>query len=52
MKDDTLYALVKKEEKRQKEGIELIPSENYASKHVRSVLSSVLVNKYSSAYLQ
>src|SRR3990167_4963376 len=50
MKDKTIYALVKKEEKRQKEGIELIPSENYASSHVRTVLSSYFVNKYSEGY--
>jgi len=50
MKDSTIAKLVKKEEKRQKEGIELIPSENYASAQVRSVLSSYFVNKYSEGY--
>ena len=50
MKDTQIYNLVKKEEKRQKEGIELIPSENYASEHVRKVLSSYFVNKYSEGY--
>lgn len=50
MIDKTIYELVKKEEKRQKEGIELIPSENYASAHVRKVLSSYFVNKYSEGY--
>ncbi|MBI5127562.1 serine hydroxymethyltransferase [Candidatus Roizmanbacteria bacterium] len=50
MKDTQIYELVKKEEKRQKEGIELIPSENYASEHVRKVLSSYFVNKYSEGY--
>lgn len=50
MKDKKIYDLVKKEEKRQKEGIELIPSENYASEHVRKVLSSYFVNKYSEGY--
>lgn len=50
MKDTQIYNLVKKEEKRQKEGIELIPSENYASEHVRKVLSSYYVNKYSEGY--
>lgn len=50
MKDTKIYNLVSKEEKRQKEGIELIPSENYASEHVRKVLSSYFVNKYSEGY--
>lgn len=50
MKDVKIYNLVKKEEKRQKQGIELIPSENYASNHVRKVLSSYFVNKYSEGY--
>ena len=50
MKDTKIYNLVKKEEKRQREGIELIPSENYASSEVRKVLSSYFVNKYSEGY--
>ncbi|KKQ02121.1 MAG: Serine hydroxymethyltransferase [Candidatus Roizmanbacteria bacterium GW2011_GWA2_36_23] len=50
MKDKTVQNLIKKEIKRQKEGIELIPSENYASTEVRSVLSSYYVNKYSEGY--
>lgn len=50
MKDTQIYTLIKKEEKRQKEGIELIPSENYASSNVRKVLSSYFVNKYSEGY--
>ncbi len=50
MKDKKIKVLLKKEEKRQREGIELIPSENYASAEVRSVLSSYFVNKYSEGY--
>ena len=50
MKDKAIYDLIKKEDKRQKEGIELIPSENYASQHVRNPLSSSFVNKYSEGY--
>lgn len=50
MIDKTLLQLVKDEKKRQKEGIELIPSENFASKSVRSFLSSEFVNKYSEGY--
>ncbi len=50
MKDKKIANLIKKEEKRQREGIELIPSENYASAEVRKVLSSYFVNKYSEGY--
>lgn len=50
MKDQQVQKLIKKEEKRQKEGVELIPSENYASAQVRGVLSSYFVNKYSEGY--
>lgn len=48
--DKEVFNLIKKEERRQKEGVELIPSENYASKQVKSVLSSYFVNKYSEGY--
>ncbi len=50
MFDKKIKKLVQLEEKRQKEGFELIPSENFASEKVRSVLSSPLVNKYSEGY--
>lgn len=50
MFDKKIYQLIRKEEKRQREGIELIPSENYASAGVRQALSSYFVNKYSEGY--
>ncbi len=50
MKDIMIQNLIRKEKKRQHEGIELIPSENYASKAVREILSSYFVNKYSEGY--
>ncbi|MFH0773163.1 MAG: serine hydroxymethyltransferase [bacterium] len=50
MIDSTLQQLVKDEKKRQTEGIELIPSENFASASVRSYLSTEFVNKYSEGY--
>jgi len=48
--DKQIYDLIEKENHRQKVGIELIPSENYASEHVRKPLSSSFVNKYSEGY--
>jgi glycine hydroxymethyltransferase len=49
-KDPDVYALLQKEDKRQRDTITLIPSENYASLEVRSALSSVFTNKYSEGY--
>lgn len=48
--DPDLQALVEAEEKRQREGLELIPSENYVSSDVLSALGSVFTNKYSEGY--
>jgi len=48
--DPAIYDAIKHEEKRQKEGIELIPSENYVSTAVLEALGSVLTNKYSEGY--
>jgi len=49
-KDPAIYKLIKEEEKRQKEVLEMIPSENYTSKDVMEALATVLVNKYSEGY--
>ena len=48
--DEEVLRLIAAEELRQKEGLELIPSENYASDAVRAVLSSVFTNKYAEGY--
>lgn len=48
--DREIFDLIKKEEGRQKETINLIPSENYISKEVLKALGSVLTNKYSEGY--
>lgn len=45
-----IYQIIKAEEKRQKEGIELIASENYVSEAVLEAMGSVLTNKYSEGY--
>lgn len=47
---EKLKKLWRAEEVRQKETISLIPSENFASKMVRSATGSVLTNKYSEGY--
>src|SRR3990167_4746399 len=48
--DLAVYKALTGEEKRQAEGLELIPSENYVSKAVREANSSILTNKYSEGY--
>ena len=50
--DKQIYDLINLELKRQNEGIELIASENYASKEVRDVCGSILTNKYAEGYPQ
>ncbi len=50
MKDKKVAGYIDLELKRQKEGIELIPSENYVSKDILEALGSVLTNKYSEGY--
>ena len=50
--DPKIYALIKKEIQRQKTGLVLIPSENYASPAVISAMGTPLSNKYSEGYPQ
>ena len=51
MKHDLqIFNLIKKEEERQTNGIELIASENYVSDQVLSALGSVCTNKYAEGY--
>jgi glycine hydroxymethyltransferase len=50
MHDKVLKNLIREEVKRQKETLDLIPSENIASREVLAALGSPLVNKYSEGY--
>lgn len=46
LKDSVIFPLIRKELKRQREGIELIASENFVSKQVMQAMGSCLTNKY------
>ncbi len=48
--DPEIFELVKKEVGRQRNGLEMIPSENFASSAVMQAVGSVLTNKYSEGY--
>ena len=48
--DPKIAKLVDLEAKRQRDVLEMIPSENYASAAVREALGSVFTNKYSEGY--
>jgi glycine hydroxymethyltransferase len=49
-KEDIIFKYINDEAKRQKEGIELIASENYVSSNVLKAMGSILTNKYSEGY--
>jgi glycine hydroxymethyltransferase len=49
--DPDVHAAVLGEEQRQREGLELIPSENYAFPEVYATNGSVFANKYSEGYV-
>ena len=49
-KDKIIFDLIKKEENRQLNGIELIASENFTSPSVMKATGSVLTNKYAEGY--
>ena len=48
--DGEVYRLIKEEEKRQTDGLEMIASENYVSKAVLEATGSILTNKYAEGY--
>ena len=48
--DPDVFAAIENEERRQRENLELIASENYASIAVREAMSCVMTNKYAEGY--
>lgn len=48
--DSEIVELIESEEERQRNGLELIPSENYVSSGVLEALGTVYTNKYSEGY--
>src|SRR5579862_2887228 len=50
MKDQQVADLIAAEEQREREGLELIPSENYVSRDVLDAMGSIFTNKYSEGY--
>nr|XP_006213885.1 serine hydroxymethyltransferase, cytosolic isoform X1 [Vicugna pacos]XP_031541793.1 serine hydroxymethyltransferase, cytosolic isoform X1 [Vicugna pacos]XP_031541794.1 serine hydroxymethyltransferase, cytosolic isoform X1 [Vicugna pacos] len=48
--DEEVYDIIRKESRRQRVGLELIASENFASRAVLEALGSCLNNKYSEGY--
>ncbi len=49
-RDNELFAIIDREEERQRTTLQLIASENFASRQVREATGSVLTNKYSEGY--
>ncbi len=50
VQDPALQTILEAERRRQREGVELIPSENYVSAAVLAATGSILTNKYSEGY--
>jgi glycine hydroxymethyltransferase len=49
-RDSDVYRILQRERERQREGVELIPSENYVSEAVLEAMGSIFTNKYSEGY--
>jgi glycine hydroxymethyltransferase len=50
LRDEPVFDLIRQEEERQRNGLELIASENFTSAAVREAVGSVLTNKYAEGY--
>ena len=50
MKDTAIFELIDQELERQREGIELIASENFTSQAVMDAMGTCLTNKYAEGY--
>lgn len=50
MIDTVVQTLIAAEEQRQRQGLELIPSENYVSRQILDAMGSVFTNKYSEGF--
>lgn len=50
MVKDIVFSFITKEKKRQKQGIEMIASENFVSENVMKAMGSILTNKYAEGY--
>src|SRR5690349_22727489 len=50
MNDKIVADLITGEQQRERDGLELIPSENYVSRDVLTALGSIFTNKYSEGY--
>ena len=48
--EDEIFELINQEDKRQRNGIELIASENFVSNEVMRATGSCLTNKYAEGY--
>jgi len=49
-RDPVIFRILDAERRRQREGVELIPSENYVSEAVLEAMGSIFTNKYSEGY--
>lgn len=49
-RDPVVFRLLEAERRRQREGVELIPSENYVSAAVLEAMGTIFTNKYSEGY--